>query len=130
MPWPENLTTAQQAFITAYFDQVFRPACLQFVKTLSACNDQVIPGALASPSGATSTFQSPAADSVMGMLAALSGSDIIPLSTANPTGLALAQPVSVTQAISFITALDGLIGTYWQLANQEAFSLIVGAPNV
>jgi hypothetical protein len=130
MAWPENLTAAQQAMITYYVDQVFRPNMLPFVTALSDGSDRVIPGALASPSGASSTFSSPAADSVLGLLGTLNGADFIPFSATNPTGLAGAQQFTVADAIAFIGAINTLVQTYWQLPNQQAFSLIVGAPNL
>src|ERR1700723_155759 len=100
--WPESLTTAQQAMITAYMDQIFRPVILRLVVALSACNDQIIPGALASPTGESSTIGSPAADCVLGLLGTLTSTDTIPFSTSLPTGFSLAQPLTVASAISFI----------------------------
>jgi hypothetical protein len=135
MAWPENLTAAQQANITNFVDQVLRPTYLNLVKALAAANIRVIPGYLASPSGAASTFASPAADSIAGLLAGASSSglvsgDVVPLSAQNPTGLALAQPLTVGNLQSDISNLNTMLTTYWQLAAQEGFSNVVGAPNM
>lgn len=130
MAWPETLTATQQALITNYVDQVLRPAMLPLVKAFASASAQVLPAYLTSPSGATSTFAAPAADSIAAVLATIPGADIVPLSAQNPTGLALAQPLTAAEVISYTTALNTLLTTWWTLAFQQAYSNIIGAPNV
>lgn len=130
MAWPESLTTAQQAFIQNWIDQVFRPGTLLTVKVLTNAYAAVIPSYIASPSGLTSTFASPAADSVAGLLASIPAGDVIPLSTQLPTGYALAQPLTAGEAITYAIGLNNMVTTNYTPAALQAFSNIVGAGNL
>lgn len=127
MAWPESLTTAQQQQIQNYVDQVLRPDALTLAKALAKANVSVIPQYLFSPSGATSTFASPAADSVGGLLGTLSGSDVVPILN---SGLALISPIIVSKITTYTGAFNTLLGTYWTLAAQEDFAGIVGSVNI
>jgi hypothetical protein len=130
MAWPESLTTAQQALIQNWIDQEFRPGTLLLVKALSNAYGGMLPSYLASPTGLTSTFASPAADSVAGLLAALNAADIVPLSTQLPTGYPMAQPLTVGNTITYTSGLNTMVTTYYVAAALQAWSNIVGALNL
>jgi hypothetical protein len=128
MAWPEGLTSAQQAQIEFWLDQIFRAGFLQFAKALGEFSANVMPGYLASPSGAASTFASPASDSVAGLLATLPTTDQVPVST---TGLAGAGPVEVEAILTYMGIVNSpLLATYWSASAQAVYAEIIGAPNV
>ena len=131
MAWPESLTTTQQSLIQNWIDQEFRPATLLVVKALSNIYAGTLPAYLASPTGLASTFASPAADSIAGLLTTLSTSDVIPLASgANQTGYALALPLTVGEVITYGGGLNTMMTTYYVSAALQAWSNICGAPNL
>ncbi len=130
MAWPETFTTAQQALIENWVDQEFRPATLLLVKALANAYAGTIPSYIASPTGLASTFASPAADSVAGLLASIPSSDIVPLSTPFPTGYALALPLTAGEIITYVGGLNTMVTTYYVSAALQAWSNIIGAVNL
>lgn len=130
MAWPESLTSAQQALIQNWVDQEFRPASLLLVKALGNAAIGTVPSYIASPSGLPSTFASPAADSIAGLLATLNTADVIPFSTTVPSGYPLIQPLTVGNVITYTSGLNTMVTTYWIAAALQAWSNIVGAPNL
>jgi hypothetical protein len=126
MAWPESLTAAQQLQIENYVDKVFRPAVLSLAQAMAAASLEVLPEYLSSPTGLTSSLASPAADSVAGLLAGISGSDVIPTNT----GLAMAGPLLVSKVTTYTTSLNTLLGTYFTAAVQQDFAQMVGSPNI
>jgi hypothetical protein len=130
MAWPENLTAPQVTLITNNIDQEFRPATLLLFKALANAATATLPGYLASPTGLVSTWASPAVDSVAGLLAALPTADIIPFSIQFPTNYALAQQLTVGEVITYMTGLNALVTSDYTAAALQAFSNIVGAPNM
>jgi len=127
MAWPESLTAAQQIQVQEYVDQVFRPALLSLAQAMAQTSIVLVPAYLYSPTGATSTIASPAADSVAGLLATLTAGDIIPLLN---TGLALARPVLGSKVTAYSSTLNTMLATYFTLTIQEDLAGIVGSPNL
>jgi len=131
MAWPESLTTAQQALIQNWIDQEFRPATLKIVQALSNIYAGTLPSYLASPTGLASTFAAPAADSIAGLLATLPTGDVIPFAAGgNATGYALALPLTVGEVITYGGGLNTMMTTYYVAAALQAWSNIIGAPNL
>lgn len=130
MAWPESLTTAQQALIQNWIDQEFRPATKLLVTALANAYAGTIPSFISSPSGLTSSVASPAADSVAGLLASISSSDVIPLSVQFPTGYALAQPLTAGSVLTYADGLNTLVVANYVAAALQAWSNIIGAPNL
>ena len=127
MAWPEGLTAAQQAAIQNYVDQVFRPAALKLAQAMLLSSATVLPQYLSSPTNLVSTIGSPAADSVAGLLAAMTGADVIPILN---SGYPLSGPLTVSDVITFTSGLNTLLGTNWTAAAQQALAQIVGSPNL
>ena len=127
MAWPESLTSTQQAAIQNYVDQVFRPAALKLAQAMLLSSATVIPQYLSSPTNLTSTIASPAADSVAGLLAAMTGADVIPILN---SGYPLINALTVSDVITFTAGLNSLLGTNWTAAAQQALAGIVGTPNL
>jgi hypothetical protein len=131
MAWPETLTVIDQALIQNWIDQEFRPATLLLVKALANAYAGTIPSFIASQSGLTSSYASPAADSIAGLLATLPGADVIPLATGqNQTGLALAQPLTVSEVITYMGGINSIVVANYVSAALQAWSNVIGAPNL
>jgi hypothetical protein len=122
-----SLTPTQQTEVQQYCDQLFRPTVLRLVKALASTSVEVLPQYLVSPTGLASTLASPAADSVAGILATLSAGEVVPLFN---TGLALAGPLLASKLITYSTALNTLVGSYFTAAIQQDYAQIVGGPNI
>ncbi len=127
MAWPESLTADQQQRIQNYVDQDLRPALLNLAKSLSSTQLTVIPQYLSSPTGLTSTIGSPAADSVAGLLAGITGTDVVPILN---SGLPLAGQLLVSKIIAYSAALNTLVGTNFTAAIQQDLAQFIGSINL
>ncbi len=127
MAWPEALTANQQAAIQNYVDQDLRPALLNLAKALASTSLTVVPQYLSSPTGLTSTIASPAADSVAGLLAALTQSDVVPILN---SGLPLTGPLLVSKVIAYSSALNSLLASNFTAAIQQDLAQFVGSVNL
>ena len=87
----------------------------------------MLPQYLSSPTGLASTLASPAADSVAGLLAALSQTDVVPILN---SGLPLDGPLLVSKIITYTAALNALLATNFTAAIQQDLAQIVGSPNL
>lgn len=122
-----QLSPAQQAQVTNYCDQVFRPVVRELARSMLHISAEVVPQYLVSPTGAASTIASPAADSVAGLLATLAAGEVVPLST---SGLALAGPLLASKLASYTLSLNTALATYWAASVQQDYAQIVGTPNL
>jgi hypothetical protein len=122
-----SLSPSQQAAIQGYLDKDLRPALLNLAKALAQASISVVPQYLSSPTGLTSTMAAPAADSVAGILATLTGTDSVPLSTSS---LALAGSPLASKVAAYTVALNNLVGTNFTLAIQQDLAQFVGSPNL
>jgi hypothetical protein len=122
-----SLTAAQQAQVQNYCDQVFRPVVRELARAMLHTSVEVIPQYLVSPTGAASTIASPAADSVAGILATLSAGEIVPILS---TGYALAGPLLASKLVTYSSALNTALATYWTSTAQQDYAQVVGSVNL
>ncbi len=127
MAWPETLTADQQQRIQNYVDQDLRPALLNLGKALASTSLTVVPQYLSSPGGSASTIASPAADSVAGLLASITGTDTVPILN---SGLPLVGGVTAAKIIAYSSALNSLLATNFTAAIQQDLAQFVGSINL
>ena len=127
MAWPESLTALQQQQIQNFVDQDLRPALLNLARALSAASLTVMPQYLSSPTGLSSTIAAPAADSIAGLLAGVSGADVVPIFS---SGLPLSGPLTVSKIIAYTVALNNLLGTNFTAAIQQDLAQFIGSINL
>jgi len=121
------LTPAQKTQVQDFTDKALRAALLSLARSLAQASISVSPQYLSSPTGLASTFASPAADSVAGILATLTAGEVVPLST---SGLALAGSPLASKVAAYTVALNNLVGTNFTAAIQQDLAVFVGSPNL
>lgn len=122
-----SLTPGQQKQVQDYTDKDLRPALLNLARALAQASIAVVPQYLSSPSGASSTMASPAADSVAGILATLTAGEVVPISS---SGLALAGSLRGDKIVAYTAALNNLLATNFTPAIQQDLAQFVGSPNL
>lgn len=127
MAWPESLSAEDQTRIKDYLDRTLRSALLNLGKSLAQTSLTVIPQYLSSPTGLSSTIAAPASNSVAGILTAMPGADIVPISS---SGLALAGPIQVSKIIAYSSALNSLLASNFTAAIQQDLAQFVGSVNL
>jgi hypothetical protein len=122
-----SLTPAQQAQVQQYVDQVLRPVVRELARSMLHTSVEVIPQYLVSPTGLASTIGSPAADSVAGILATLAAGEVVPILN---SGFPLSGPLLASKLVTYSSALNTALATYWTATAQQDYAQIVGAPNL
>jgi hypothetical protein len=121
-----SLDSATKARVQQAVDTLYRPLMGQVAKLLGSAvvaSDAF----LASPSGATSTPQSPAADSILGILAALDSGQVVPI---GGSGLAGAQPLVKDQITGNTVNLLTVLAQFNTDAARQSYALAAGAGNI
>jgi len=122
-----SLTQPQKDMVLAFNDPALRPALLRLARSLAMAKLTVVPQYLASPSGAASTMAAPAADSVAGIMATLTGSEMVPLGSGGFVG---AAAVRADKVIAYTSAMNNLITTNFTDPIQQDLALFVGSINL
>jgi hypothetical protein len=121
-----QLTETQRAQLEQFVDQLHRPAVLSAWKLMNQFKI-LLAQALASPSGATSTAASPAADSIWGLIASLDVTEVVPLIN---SGLAGAQPLQAQVLLWNLADFASTLDTHYTDAALQNYALTVGAVNI
>lgn len=122
-----NVPADQKLSVQNYCDQLFRPTVRELAQSMLHTSVLVLPQYLVSPTGLTSTFAAPAADSVAGILASLNAGEVVPVLN---TGYALAGPLLASKLVTYTGALNTALATYWTAAVQQDYAQVIGTPNL
>jgi hypothetical protein len=122
-----SLTSDQQATIKNFVDLIYRPTMGKVARILMNEASAVLSGALASPSVQPSSAESPASDSIWGLLASLTGTEVVPIGPSNLAGI---SPLQAQVVLWNLADLASVVAAHTTAQAVQNFTLIVGAGNL
>jgi hypothetical protein len=121
-----SLSPTQQAAIQGLNDSVLRPQIAETFRNLSKLSN-MLQGIVSSPTGATSSFVSPAPDSILGVVATLEATEVVPVAN---SGLAGAQDVPAAMMLAVLGNINAIVTEFYVPAQIQAAMVFAGPGNV